>query len=200
MFATSTCGVDRQETYIAPCGGEGSARPCTYTCDDSNPDTSHRPGNIALPYSSADVDQTWWQSSLGHEMVTLEINLEALFYFTHFIMTFKSPRPLSLLVEVSQDFGTTFKPYQYFADNCFTRFGLDTRDRPSDIADVICTSSYLEERNSREVGVFIGVSVGVSMAVLVGVSMGMSVGMSMGVLLGVSMGMSVCQWVCQWVC
>ncbi|KFP43104.1 Netrin-4, partial [Chlamydotis macqueenii] len=60
-------------------------------------------------------------------------------YFTHLILVFKSPRPAAMVLERSQDFGKTWKPYKYFAANCSATFGLedDVRQRGA-----ICTSRY----------------------------------------------------------
>uniref|UniRef100_A0A8C9MVQ0 Netrin-4 n=1 Tax=Serinus canaria TaxID=9135 RepID=A0A8C9MVQ0_SERCA len=70
---------------------------------------------------------------------SIRLDLEAAFYFTHLIMVFKSPRPAAMVLERSQDFGETWKPYKYFAANCSATFGLedDVRQRGA-----ICTSRY----------------------------------------------------------
>ena len=137
----------KAENYIATCT-EGPPRPCSFVCNANESSTSHPPENIALPYSSANVNKTWWQSSIGDEVVSIEINLKALFHFTHFVMTFRSPRPLSLIVEKSRDFGKTYSVYQYFADDCLGTFGMESKVRLIDINDVICSESYLEERSN----------------------------------------------------
>ncbi|KFR15092.1 Netrin-4, partial [Opisthocomus hoazin] len=70
---------------------------------------------------------------------TIRLDLETAFYFTHLILVFKSPRPAAMVLERSQDFGETWKPYKYFAANCSAAFGLedDVRQRGA-----ICTSRY----------------------------------------------------------
>ncbi|XP_064011021.1 netrin-4 isoform X2 [Pogoniulus pusillus] len=93
----------------------------------------------AMADSPFRLPRTWWQSAPDTPRETIQLDLEAAFYFTHLILVFKSPRPAAMVLERSQDFGETWKPYKYFAANCSATFGLedDVRQRGA-----ICTSRY----------------------------------------------------------
>ncbi|KFV81086.1 Netrin-4, partial [Struthio camelus australis] len=83
--------------------------------------------------------RTWWQSAQNSPRETIRLDLEAAFYFTHLILVFKSPRPAAMVLERSQDFGKTWRPYKYFAANCSATFGLE-----DDVMrkGAVCTSRY----------------------------------------------------------
>lgn len=93
----------------------------------------------AMADSPFRLPRTWWQSAQDAPREIIRLDLEAAFYFTHLILVFKSPRPAAMVLERSQDFGETWKPYKYFAANCSATFGLedDVRQRGA-----ICTSRY----------------------------------------------------------
>ena len=141
MFtASSTCGQDAPEGY---CGlsspTDGSGEQHCFTCDDDVPSEAH-PARFLNDLDSS--SRTWWQARNGVNNVTLELELEGLFVFTHLTITFRSPRPASAVIERSRDFGATYEPYQYYSNDCMGDFGMSNRSSIQTANEVICTSEY----------------------------------------------------------
>jgi len=112
-------------------------RPTCSWCSGTHAGLAHPAA--AMADSPFRLPRTWWQAAQDAPRETIRLDLETAFYFTHLILVFKSPRPAAMVLERSQDFGETWKPYKYFAANCSAAFGLedDVRQRGA-----ICTSRY----------------------------------------------------------
>uniref|UniRef100_A0AAR2J0A5 Laminin, beta 2-like n=1 Tax=Pygocentrus nattereri TaxID=42514 RepID=A0AAR2J0A5_PYGNA len=153
LTATSTCGLEAPEQYcivshlleVDKCFKCDSRRP--YQPDYHR--TSHRVENV-IYLKDSKGDLTWWQSVNGEESVSIRLNLEAEFHFTHLIMKFKTFRPAGMLIERSADFGRSWRPYRYFAYNCSRTFPQIPSRSLQLIDDVICEERYSDIEPSTE--------------------------------------------------
>ena len=154
--ASSTCGLVGPQTYCV-LNPENGDRQC-FTCDASEPAQSHPTTFLTDADSGAMSDRTWWQAENGLHNVTLELKLEALFSFSHLVITFCSPRPAAAVVERSRDFGATYQPYQFYSNNCEEDFGMPARSGVRTVDEVICTSEYssIEPLTNGEVSILNG--------------------------------------------
>ncbi|KAG5838540.1 hypothetical protein ANANG_G00224730 [Anguilla anguilla] len=145
LTATSTCGLQGLEQYCIVSHLQESDK--CFVCDSRRPYDhhrhrhSHRVENVIYLKDSYG-EFTWWQSVNGEESVSLRLNLEAEFHFTHLIMKFKTFRPAAMLIERSADFGRSWKPYRYFSYNCTKMFPGVPAHALRLIDDVICEERY----------------------------------------------------------
>lgn len=147
--------LGRQVLTQTVCGHNGTELHCSYSdpnanlacgapkcakCNAGLPLLSHLPG--AMSDSSFRHPNTWWQSAEGVEAETVQLDLEAEFYFTHLILVFRSPRPAAMTLERSRDFGKTWKMLQYYADNCSATYGFEEGKKGTGRDGATCTSKY----------------------------------------------------------
>ncbi|XP_048346182.1 laminin subunit beta-1-like isoform X1 [Sphaerodactylus townsendi] len=143
LSATSTCGLEEHQEYCIVSHLQDSEK--CFTCDSRSPSLreSHRIENV-IYLSGQDGEQTWWQSENGVEEVSIRLDLEAEFHFTHLIMKFKTFRPAAMLIERSSDFGHTWKVYRYFAFNCSKLFPGVPTQIPTHVNQAVCDQRYSE--------------------------------------------------------
>lgn len=149
LTATSTCGMARPDRYCVVSYLEKA--PKCFTCDSRQPysegyyENSHRIENVV---SSFEEPGRWWQAETGKEKVSIQLDLEAEFHFTHMIMTFKTFRPKAMLIERSFDFGRTWKVYRYFAERCAKSFPGVKQSQMDNLTDIVCDENYSGETPS----------------------------------------------------
>ncbi|XP_054036227.1 laminin subunit beta-2-like [Dryobates pubescens] len=143
LSATSTCGMDRPQEYCIVSHLQDSEK--CFTCDSRDPSLpeSHRIENV-IYLTGPQGQRTWWQSENGVEYVSIRLDLEGEFHFTHLIMKFKTFRPAAMLVERSSDFGRSWKVYRYFAYNCSKLFPYVPVQPLGLVDEVLCDQRYSE--------------------------------------------------------
>ncbi|XP_063053091.1 laminin subunit beta-4 [Engraulis encrasicolus] len=146
LSATSTCGLHGAQNYCI-LGYLEDEQKC-FNCDSTSPynrynnPTSHRIENVITAFEGSERKMKWWQSENGVHRVSIQLDLETVFQFSHLVLTFKSFRPAAMLVERSKDFGQTWKVFRYFAEDCASSFPGVIEEDAESLSDVICESRY----------------------------------------------------------
>lgn len=143
LVASSTCGTRSRERFCIVSHLEDTK---CFSCETNertvhDPMLNHRIGQIIYKNQPGTRMQSWWQSENGVQNVTIQLDLEAEFHFTHLIIVFQTFRPAAMLIERSYDFGRTWHVYRYFAHRCAQSFPGVLRQSVN-ITDVVCDERY----------------------------------------------------------
>ncbi|XP_063998554.1 laminin subunit beta-4 [Pogoniulus pusillus] len=153
LTASSTCGMTSPQKYCII--GYLEAEEKCFVCDSRYPynpyaqHKSHLVENVITTFWT-DRKKKWWQSENGVDHVSIRLDLETLFQFSHLILTFKTFRPAAMLVERSTDFGQTWKVFRYFAQDCAASFPNVSPGPAKSMEDIVCDSRYSDVEPSTE--------------------------------------------------
>nr|AVK72333.1 netrin protein [Meara stichopi] len=128
VTVSSTCG-NPPNRYCWLTKSEGATiedkKKCLI-CDSKNPKRSH--GASYLTDISNSNNLTYWISEPFSNLeqdpgnVTLILPLGKKYEITYVSIQFYSPRPESMVIYKSKDFGVTWMPFQYYSSNCKATF------------------------------------------------------------------------------
>uniref|UniRef100_A0A674J2S1 Laminin subunit beta 4 n=1 Tax=Terrapene triunguis TaxID=2587831 RepID=A0A674J2S1_9SAUR len=150
LTASSVCGLTGPQKYCII----GYLEKC-FLCDSRYPynpyahPNSHPIENVITTFEP-DRKKKWWQSENGIDHVSIRLDLETLFQFSHLILTFKTFRPAAMLVERSADYGHTWKIFRYFAQNCAESFPNIPSGPAKGVGDIVCDPRYSDIEPSTE--------------------------------------------------
>uniref|UniRef100_A0A8C0HFF4 Laminin subunit beta 4 n=1 Tax=Chelonoidis abingdonii TaxID=106734 RepID=A0A8C0HFF4_CHEAB len=160
LTASSVCGLTGPQKYCIIGYLEGEEK--CFLCDSRYPyspythPNSHPIENVITTFEP-DRKKKWWQSENGIDHVSIRLDLETLFKFSHLILTFKTFRPAAMLVERSTDHGHTWKIFRYFAQNCAESFPSIPSGPAKGVGDIVCDPRYSDIEPSTEGQVFLSV-------------------------------------------
>ncbi|XDV38191.1 hypothetical protein PO909_007654, partial [Leuciscus waleckii] len=128
---------------------------CSDECDASNPDLAHPPQLMQDRERSGLI--TYWQTVTWQRYpeplqanITLSWN-KTLELTDDIQITFEYGRPTVMVLEKSLNFGRTWQPFQYYADDCVDAFNMPAR-RVRDLNAANATRVICTEQFSRWVG------------------------------------------------
>ncbi|XP_055384859.1 netrin-B [Condylostylus longicornis] len=135
VVASSTCGTKGPERFCEY-GSNSDQTPNCQVCDDLNP--RKRFSSIALTDLNNSNNVTCWRSSIIQpalnfnsplDNITLTLSFGKKYELTYISLQFcpKSIKPDSLLIQKSNDFGKTWKPFQYYSSQCRKMYGKPNR-------------------------------------------------------------------------
>ncbi|PWA15480.1 hypothetical protein CCH79_00014734 [Gambusia affinis] len=143
---SSTCGAPAARYCVVTEKGEERTRDC-HTCDAADPKKSHPPAYLTDLNNPHNL--TCWQSenyAQYPQNVTLTLSLGKKFEVTYVSLQFCSPRPESMAIYKSMDYGKSWVPFQYYSTQCkkmYNRQNKATITKQNE-QEAICTDSHTD--------------------------------------------------------
>uniref|UniRef100_A0A8C5WKJ3 Netrin-G2 n=1 Tax=Leptobrachium leishanense TaxID=445787 RepID=A0A8C5WKJ3_9ANUR len=131
---------------------------CSDECDAANPDLAHPPS--LMFDKEEDGLATYWQSVTWKRYpeplmanITLSWN-KSIELTDDLVVTFEYGRPTVMVLEKSLDYGRTWHPYQFYADDCMEAFGMSSKKirelTAANANRVQCTEEYSRWAGSKK--------------------------------------------------
>lgn len=149
--ASSTCGLSSPSRY---CDDMDSGGLC-HICDESDSKTrfsaSHltdlnNPNNVTCWRSDPIPEQLHSSPNAPPDNVTLTLPLGKKYEITYISLQFcpKSPKPDSIAIYKSMDYGKTWQPFQFYSSQCRRVYGRPNRATisKSNEQEALCTDSH----------------------------------------------------------
>uniref|UniRef100_A0A8C9R8L1 Netrin-1 n=1 Tax=Scleropages formosus TaxID=113540 RepID=A0A8C9R8L1_SCLFO len=145
---SSTCGTPAAKycVVVTEKAGEERSRSC-HTCDASDPKKSHPPAYLTDLNNPHNL--TCWQSENYMQYpqnVTLTLSLGKKFEVTYVSLQFCSPRPESMAIYKSMDYGKSWVPFQFYSTQCKKMYNKANKAAitKQNEQEAVCTDSHTE--------------------------------------------------------
>ncbi|XP_077055077.1 netrin-1a isoform X2 [Siphateles boraxobius] len=144
--ASSTCGKTPSRYCVVTEKGDERQRNC-HTCEASDPKKYHPPAYLTDLNNPHNL--TCWQSDnyiQYPQNVTLTLSLNKKFEVTYVSLQFCSPRPESMGIFKSMDYGKSWVPFQYYSTQCRKMFNKPSKATitKQNEQEAICTDSHTD--------------------------------------------------------
>ncbi|XP_043945190.1 netrin-3-like [Protopterus annectens] len=115
---SSTCGKPPNKYCYISDKGDGKMRVCQI-CNASDPKRAHPPSYLT-DLNTATNTTCWQSENFYHspQNVSLMLSLGKKFEITYVSLQFCSPRPESLAIYKSMDYGKSWVPFQFYSSQC----------------------------------------------------------------------------------
>ncbi|XP_075759597.1 netrin-1 isoform X2 [Pelodiscus sinensis] len=145
---SSTCGRPPARYCVVSERGEERVRSC-HLCNASDPRRAHPPAFLTDLNNPHNL--TCWQSEpfVQHpHNVTLTLSLGKKFEVTYVSLQFCSPRPESMAIYKSMDYGRSWVPFQFYSAQCRKVFAKPSRAAVTkqNEQEALCTDSHTDMR------------------------------------------------------
>ncbi|XP_065364959.1 netrin-B [Calliphora vicina] len=157
--ASSTCGTHQPERYCE-LKRDGLMDECRM-CDNSRPDLKfppqsltdlNNPNNVTC-WRSATVPVPTDPDTAPPDNVTLTLSLGKKYELTYVSLSFcpKSPKPDSMAIYKSSDYGQTWQPFQFYSSQCQKFYGRPDRAKISKFneQEARCMNSHHDGNTNR---------------------------------------------------